>query len=87
MSLLKERNEQLGRGQKPDFIKVQRLWVVGQVFQLWEVNVFWVISPHTEGDDKEYRRCTQTSASCPPLPRDGLQGEVQAGKGAGGDAS
>lgn len=70
------------------FIKIQRLWVVGQAFQLWEVNVFCVISPHTEGDDKEYRRCTQTSASCPPLPRDErLQGEVQAGKGAGGDAS
>lgn len=83
---LKEGMSSLDKVKNKIFVKVQRLWVVGHIFQPWKVNVFWVISPHTEGDDKEYRRYTQTSASasCPPLPSDGgLQDEVQAS----GDAS
>lgn len=70
LSLLKRRND-LGKVKEQNFVKVQRLWVAGQVLQPCKVSVFWAVSPHTEGDVREYRRCTQPSACCPPLPRDG----------------
>lgn len=43
------------------FVKTQGLWVVGQVFQPWKMNVSWVISPHTEGDVNEDRRMSRNT--------------------------